>query len=91
MLNGTDICLGRGCRIDNNSVIHNSIIWDNVVVNEGVWLDRTIIADGVVIPPGREFANAAIVRAEMLLHGGPAPETAARGYFDDENYIVPLV
>ena len=91
MLNGTDICLGRGCRIDNNSVIHNSIIWDNVVVNKGARLERTIIADGVVIPSGREFMNAAIVRAEMLRHGGPAPEKAASGYFDEENYIVPLV
>ena len=90
MLNGRDVCIGRDCRIDSNSSVHNSVIWDNVSVNAGARLERTIVADGVEIPAGREYSNAAIVRAEMIRRAGPPPEKASPGYFDDLNYIVPL-
>src|SRR5690606_21451675 len=90
MLNGRDVCIGRDCRIDSNSSVHNSVIWDNVSVNAGARLERTIVADGVEIPAGREYVNAAIVTADMIRRAGPPPEKASPGYFDDLNYIVPL-
>jgi NDP-sugar pyrophosphorylase family protein len=90
MLNGRDVSLGTGCRIDAASSVHNSVIWDNVTVNAGALLERTIIADGVEIPEGRKYTNAAIVRAEMIRRAGPPPAKASKGYFDDQNYIVPL-
>ncbi len=90
MLNGQDVCIGRDCRIDSNSSVRNSVIWDNVSVNAGARLERTIVADGVDIPAGREYINAAIVRADMIRRAGTPPEKASPGYFDDLNYIVPL-
>ena len=90
MLNGRDVCIGRDSDIALGSSVHNSVIWDNVIVHDGARLERTIIADGVEIPAGSEYTNAAIVRAEMMRRAGPSPAKAPKGYYDEHNYIVPL-
>jgi hypothetical protein len=60
------------------------------VVGKEVNLYRTIVADGVTIPDGSHFENAAIVRAEMVRQCDEIPEKALKGYIQDDNYIVPL-
>jgi ADP-glucose pyrophosphorylase len=65
-------------------------LWDRVTVGTDVNLYRTIVADGVTIPAGEHFENAAIVRAEMVRNCDEIPEKALKGYIQGENYVVPL-
>ena len=73
-----------------SSTIRDSVLWDDVVVADEVNLYRTIVADGVVIPAGEHFENAAIVRAEMVRNCDEIPEKALKGYIQGDNYVVPL-
>ena len=90
MMDGTNVCVGRGCEISSDASVRDSVIWDNVTVERGADLYRTIIADGVTVPADSVFENAAIVRAEMVRSCSEIPEKALKGYIQDENYIVPL-
>ncbi len=90
MMNGKSVCKGENCRISVNAQISNSVIWDDVVVESGARLNRTIIADGVTVKANETFENAAIIRAEMLRQSSEIPEKALKGKVVGENYVVPL-
>lgn len=90
MMNGSNVFKGENCSISKNAQVKDSIIWDDVEIEEGAQLLKTIIADGVKIKAGEKFENAAIVRAEMLSHSKEIPEKALKGYTQGENYVVPL-
>lgn len=81
---------GSRCQIADSADVQNAVLWDNVRVCEDSRLRNVVIGDGVVIPSGSAYQNAAIVRAEMMRRSTEIPEKAPRGYFDNENYIVPL-
>ena len=90
MMDGTDVCTGRNFSIRPSANVRDAVIWDDVTIGEDVNLYRTIIADGVSIPDGEHFENAAIVRAEMVRNSAEIPEKALKGYIQGDNYIVPL-
>jgi NDP-sugar pyrophosphorylase family protein len=89
MMTRETVCKGENCRISPQASVTNSIIWDNVTVGAGAKLNRTILADGVVINPGEEFENAAIVRASML-ENVEIPEKALKGFVKGSNFVVPF-
>ncbi len=90
MMDGADVFSGERCSIDPAATIRDSVIWDDVTIADGVNLYRTIIADGVSIPAGEHYENAAIVRAAMVRNSAEIPEKALKGYIQGENYVVPL-
>ena len=92
MLNGQTekIIKGENVRISQTSVVKDSVIWDDVTIEDEAEISKVIIADDVKIPAGKHYRNAAIVRAEMLNHSDVIPEKALKGYVDGENYVVPL-
>jgi NDP-sugar pyrophosphorylase family protein len=90
MMNGSDVHFGRNCTILGAASVKDSVIWDNVSINDGAGLYRTIVADGVSIEAGEHFENAAIVRADMVRACDEIPAKALSGYIQGENYIVPL-
>ncbi|MBA3633130.1 MAG: NDP-sugar synthase [Acidobacteria bacterium] len=90
MMNGSNVFKGENCSISTNSQIKDSVFWDDVTIEDGAQLVKTIIADGVKIKAGEKFENAAIVRAEMLNHSTEIPRKALKGYTQGENYVVPL-
>lgn len=90
MLDGKSVFHGLGCRISEAARVSESVIWDDVNIETGASLRRTIIADGVSIKSGEQFENAAIVRADMVRNCREVPEKALRGEFVGENYVVPL-
>lgn len=90
MMDGRDVFTGSNCEIAPGATVRDSVIWDDVCVRDDVSLYRTIIADGVEIPAGEHFENAAIVRADMVRACEEIPEKALKGYIQGENYIVPL-
>lgn len=90
LLKDATVFRGDNCSISADSLVRDSIIWDNVTIESGAELYRTIIADGVVIPAGEKYENAAIVRADMVRNCEEIPEKALKGYIQGENYIVSL-
>jgi len=90
MLNGVNVFNGINCRISQNTRISDSVIWDEVEIEEGAKLHRTIIADGVRIGSNECYENAAIVRADMVKNCREVPEKALRGEYIGDNYVVPL-
>jgi NDP-sugar pyrophosphorylase family protein len=90
MMHDSDVFVGANCHISPGASIRDSVLWDEVSVGDDVNLYRTIIADGVSIPPGEHFENAAIVRADMVRNCEEIPEKALKGYIQGENYIVPF-
>lgn len=90
MMNGADVFKGKNCTVESSATIRDSVIWDDVTIDDDVNLYRTIVADGVSIPAGEHFENAAIVRAEMVRNSAEIPEKALKGYIQGENYVVPL-
>ncbi|CAN5597200.1 hypothetical protein BH24ACI2_BH24ACI2_10690 [soil metagenome] len=89
MMNGSNVFTGENCSISLSSQVKDSVIWDDVTIEDGAQLVKTIIADGVKIKAGEKFENAAIVRAEMLNHSTEIPRKALKGYTQGENYVVP--
>jgi NDP-sugar pyrophosphorylase family protein len=92
MLNGSSekIVKGENVTISPSAVVKDSVIWDEVLIEDGAQISKTIIADGVKIEAGKVYENAAIVRADMLAHCDEIPDKALKGFFDGENYVVPL-
>ena len=92
MLNGQKdkIIKGVNVNISASASVKDSVIWDDVTIEDGARISKTIIGDGVKIRAGEQFENAAIVRAEMLEHCGAIPEKALKGFLQGENYVVPL-
>jgi NDP-sugar pyrophosphorylase family protein len=84
------IFTGNQNRISNNAEVTDSILWDNVTIEDGAKLYRTIIADGVTIKSGEYFENAAIVRADMV-RNAVIPEKAPMGEYVGDNYVVKLI
>lgn len=83
------IFTGNQNRISNSAEVSDSILWDNVTIEDGAKLYRTIIADGVTIKSGEYFENAAIVLARMV-RNAKVPEKAPAGEYVGENYVVKL-
>ena len=53
--------VGDGCRIAENAVVEDSILWDRVTVGRGARLIHCIVADDVTIPDGAHYENRVLV------------------------------
>jgi NDP-sugar pyrophosphorylase family protein len=86
---GRDCEIGEGSVISPRAAVSESILWENVRVEEGARLRRVILGDGVQIRAGEFFENSALVRAE-LVSGVEPPAKALRGEVRGANFVVPL-
>ena len=92
MLNGASekVIKGANVKIASSARVQDSVIWDGVSIENEAKISNAIIADGVRIGAGKVYENVAIVRAGMLAHCAEIPDKAMKGFFDGENYVVPL-
>ncbi|MBC7796765.1 MAG: NDP-sugar synthase [Pyrinomonadaceae bacterium] len=92
VLNGENNGLSRGdnCQIAENADVTNSILWNDVIIESDATVKNAILGDGVKINSGEIVENKCVVRAR-LMRGAEIPEKALTGYFDGDNYVVPLV
>ena len=90
MIGGGGTVLGRHTEVAEPNSVADSVLWDDVIVEPGARLERTIVGDGVVIRSGQKFNDSAIVRAEMVRSCVEIPEKAERGEFVGDLYVVPL-
>jgi NDP-sugar pyrophosphorylase family protein len=86
---GRDLVWGEGCRLSPSSEVRDSVLWDNVRVDDEARVHRAVLGDGVIIPPGESVENAAVVRAE-LVRGEEPPPKALKGEFRGGNFVVSL-
>ncbi len=57
--------LGNNAMVGRNTVIKRGILWDGVIVEEGVELSDTIVAGGCVVPAGMMFKGG-VLEKEIL-------------------------
>jgi NDP-sugar pyrophosphorylase family protein len=86
---GRDVFQGEGCNISSGAEVRESLLWDNVRVEDKTLVRRAVLGDGVVITSGENVVNAAVVRAE-LVRGFEPPPKALKGEFRGENFVVSL-
>ncbi|HEX8921608.1 MAG TPA: hypothetical protein VF766_09035, partial [Pyrinomonadaceae bacterium] len=71
------------------SEVSDSVLWDDVRVEDKARVRRAVLGDGVVIRSGESIENAAVVRAE-LVRGHEPPPKALKGEFRGGNFVVSL-
>src|SRR2546421_207122 len=86
---GRDLFTGEGCKISDGANVSESVLWDNVIVEENARVSRAVLGDGVHVPSGEIVENAAVVSAH-LVRGQEPPPKALKGEFRGENFFVPL-
>jgi NDP-sugar pyrophosphorylase family protein len=84
-----DVFQGADCHVSSGATVRESILWDNVRVEDRARVRRAVLGDGVVIRSGESVENAVVVRAE-LVRGVEPPPKALKGEFHGENFVVPL-
>ena len=80
---------GSNCNVARSAIIDEAVLWDNVTVNAGAQIRRSVLADDVQIPEATVIENCIVV-PRALVEGKTPPEKALSGYFEGENFIVPL-
>ncbi len=86
---GANVYSGRRSNIANSAAVKDSVLWDDVSVAAGAKVVRAVLGDGVRIGSGEVIENAAVVRATLLRNTTPPPK-ALDGYWQGENFVVPL-
>jgi NDP-sugar pyrophosphorylase family protein len=86
---GADLFMGTGCIVSTAADVRESVLWDNVRIEEGARVRRAVLGDGVLIAAGESVENAAVVRAELVRDAVPPPK-ALKGEFRGSNFVVPL-
>ncbi len=83
------VSAGARCKVSPQAVVNKAILWDDVTVEAGARVNRSVLADGVRIPEGEVLENAVVVRASLVA-GKTPPAKAMRGAVRGDNFVVPL-
>ena len=86
---GQEVYAGANSTIDDESEVHDSILWDDVRIEAGARLSRTILGDGVQVGAREYFHDVVIVSAEVIAGQRP-PRKALPGAIQGNNFVVPL-
>lgn len=60
------VAIGKNCRIDNNTTIEDSIIWDDVIIGANTKIKSCIISSGTIIPDSQEIENLIITPGQSV-------------------------
>ena len=86
---GRDVYIGKGSSIASDAAVRETIIWNNVTVDNDTSLTRSVIGDGVQVRASESFTNAVVVRADLIANQ-PAPPKALKGKLLDDKFVVDL-
>lgn len=84
-----NVFAGDRTLVDANARVRDAILWDDVVVENGAGVTRSVVGDGVRVRAHEWFQDSVVVRAELVA-GKTPPAKASKGYFHDEKFVVPL-
>src|SRR5205807_3791623 len=86
---GRDTYTGRNASIEATADVHDSILWDSVIVGDRASVKRSVLGDGVQVPAGDRIENSVVVRADLVA-GVTPPARALKGEIKGENFVVSL-
>lgn len=84
------IVSGEACVLAADADVRDSILWDRVNIEGGAFVRRSVLGDGVRVAAGAKLENSVVVRADLLRGCKEEPPKAQKGYFLEDNYIVPI-
>ena len=53
--------LGNGCRVKNNSVVENSVLWDGVKIGSHCTIRQSILGKGVIVGGGQQVIEQSVI------------------------------
>ena len=84
-----DVYTGANPLIDSRAEVHQSVLWDEVIVDGEAKVRRSIIGDRVHIRKGEVVEDAVVVRADLVADK-KVPAKALNGEVIGDNFVVPL-
>jgi mannose-1-phosphate guanylyltransferase len=77
---GPNVVLGKNCRIAAGAAIEDSVLWDDVVVEEGATIEETIIASRSTIGANAKIGKGSVIGHDARIEPGTiAPEGSRIG------------
>ena len=67
---GPNVVLGDRCRIGANARLTDSVLWDNVTVEEGARMDETIVASGARIGARASIGRGSVLGHDVVIEAG---------------------
>jgi NDP-sugar pyrophosphorylase family protein len=86
---GRTVYAGTNSSIDNGAAVRDSIVWNDVVIDRGASVARSIIGDAVHVAEDERWQDAVVVRAELVAGQAPPPK-ALQGRQIGDKFVVPL-
>jgi NDP-sugar pyrophosphorylase family protein len=83
-----NVFAGDRTSVAPNTRVSDAILWNDVAVENGATIARSVVGDGVSVRAHEAFANSVVVRAELA--GKTPPDKALKGRFQDDKFVVPL-
>ena len=84
-----NVFAGNGTSVAANANVRDAILWDDVVIENGAGVTRSVVGDGVRLRAHESFEDSVVVRAELVA-GMTPPAKAVKGRFQDDKFVVPL-
>jgi mannose-1-phosphate guanylyltransferase/phosphomannomutase len=84
-----NLTVGADTVIADSASVVDSVVWDNVTVDDGAHVYRSVLADDVHIERNESLENAVVV-PRSLVEGKTPPAKSLNGYFQKENFVVQL-
>lgn len=81
---------GADSVVHQKATVEDSILWENVTVEAGATVSRSVLGAGVFVRAGEIFEDAVVVRAELAARA-PRPEKGREGRFIGANFVAPLL
>jgi NDP-sugar pyrophosphorylase family protein len=86
---GLTVYAGTNSSIDDGAAVRDSILWNDVLIERGATVARSIIADDLRVTADERWEDAVVVRAELVAGQTPPPK-ALRGRQIGDKFVVPL-
>jgi NDP-sugar pyrophosphorylase family protein len=87
---GRNTNFGDCCVVDKRADVRESILWNNVVVDDNTRVKRAVIGDGVHLRSGQSVEDAVVVRGD-LVSGKETPAKALKGELKGDDFVVSLL
>lgn len=84
-----NVFAGARTSVAANARVSEAILWNDVAVEDGAGVTRSVVGDGVRVRAHEAFEDSVVVAAELVA-GKTPPVKALKGRFQDDKFVVPL-